>query len=220
LLEEPLLAWGETNVGLDENAVDRYSLLRSSSSTAGDGTTDDLLDAAERAGLLYVDPVLEKYRSRSAETVRLMASLRQLIHGDGDVPPRWQSRPTLVRDFRFERRPRRRPRRDRPAGDIFAAARAALQPVGRDALQAMLEGNDGEQLALSGFQLRSVEEVLAAVSSPRAAGVMVSAGTGAGKTKAFYLPALAYLAGPCRPGPLDEADRHLPPQGAAQGPVQ
>lgn len=194
LLEEPLLAWGETNVGLDEEAVERLATEVLGEHGLG-GTTDALLDAAEKAGLLYFDPILDKYRSRSAETLRLMANLRQLIHGDGDVPPSWQSRPTLVRDFRFERRPRRRPRRDRPAADVVAAARAALQPVGRDALQAMLEGNDGEQLALSGFQLRSVEAVLAAVSSPRAAGVMVSAGTGAGKTKAFYLPAFAYLAG-------------------------
>lgn len=192
--EEPLLAWGDANVGLDEQAVERLAveILRNHGL---DTTVDELLDAAERTGLLFFDDVVGQVRSRAAETVRLMANLRQLIHGDDGPPPDWQSRPTLVRDFRFERRPRRRPRRDRDAGEVIQAARKALQPVGRDALQSMLTGADGEQLALSGFQLRSVEAVLASLTSTGAAGVMISAGTGAGKTKAFYLPALAHLAG-------------------------
>jgi hypothetical protein len=192
--EEPLLAWGDPNVGLEESEVEQLARLV----LAEHGRDDDpdiLLREADRTGLLYFDDEVGKVRSRAAETLRLMANLRQLVHGTAEDPPPWQSRPTLVRDFRFERRPRRRPRRDRPAEEVHQAARRALQPVGRDALQAMLQGPDGEQLALSGFQLRSVEAVLRALASSRAGGVMISAGTGAGKTKAFYLPALAHLAG-------------------------
>jgi len=47
---------------------------------------------------------------------------------------------------------------------------------------------------LSAFQVDATARILAAVQRPRASGIVVAAGTGTGKTLAFYLPAMALIA--------------------------
>ncbi|HKY76130.1 MAG TPA: protein DpdJ, partial [Acidimicrobiia bacterium] len=92
----------------------------------------------------------------------------------------------LVLDYRFLHRPRRRPFRNRPKLDVVAAVGAALGPAGRQALGIAPD-------LLSGFQERSAVAVLDGLAADHDQGVMISAGTGSGKTFAFYLPALAWI---------------------------
>lgn len=133
------------------------------------------------------------YRSRMAETVRLLQRLRQLFPKHAG-PSAWQRAPTLVADFRFLRRRREYPRRD-------VAAQYALQQL-RDVTsnEAVLTAArallcPGERpLTLSGFQLRAAQRILRAIEQDLALSTIVCAGTGSGKTLAFYLPALASIA--------------------------
>jgi hypothetical protein len=126
----------------------------------------------------------KEYRTRMAETMRLMAHLRQ------QFPNRpWQAAPRLVADFRFRHEPRWFPERDLAPDAVAARLRARQLPSAQiEAAQQILGGRK-----LSAFQLDSTIEVFAAMGG-RDRGVVVSAGTGSGKTLAFYLPALTYLA--------------------------
>lgn len=125
-----------------------------------------------------------EYRTRMAETMRLMAHLRQ------QFPRRpWQSAPHLVADFRFRHEPRWFPERDLTVDTV--TTRLAARQVSSDLVEAA--GRVIGDRKLSAFQLESAVEVFAAMGG-RDRGVVVSAGTGSGKTLAFYLPALAYLA--------------------------
>lgn len=133
------------------------------------------------------------YRSRMAESVRLLQRLRQLFPKHVKQPNGWQEAPTLVADFRFQRRRRQYPRRDIPRNVVLEKLgkvtdnQSILVGVG-----ALLGPIDGNQL-LSGFQVRAAERVLRGIERNEALATIVCAGTGSGKTLAFYLPALASI---------------------------
>jgi len=179
-----------------------------------DALIEPLLDEALEAGVeAYLEPrevidvLVERrwitaveledgatgYRSRMAETVRLLQRLRQLFPKHAG-PAGWQQAPTLVADFRFVRRRREYPRRDLTAASalqelgtvtsnsaVLTAATALLSPGGRP-------------LMLAGFQLRAAQRIVRALEQDLALATIVCAGTGSGKTLAFYLPALASIA--------------------------
>jgi DEAD/DEAH box helicase len=67
-------------------------------------------------------------------------------------------------------------------------------PGHAEAIRAMLLASDGSQLSLARFQADAVMQVLRSVSDRADRGIVIGAGTGAGKTKAFYIPALAEIA--------------------------
>ncbi|MEV6876784.1 protein DpdJ [Amycolatopsis sp. NPDC051128] len=173
LREVELLAWGA--VGAEWTADEVLGIFAESG--AGQTEFDRLLDA-----LLIVRTPDGGYRSRSAETVRLLATLRQSYRSR-----RVSEGKPLILDHRFLHRPRRRPARNIPAEAVLDEVRGRLGAAGYEAAMAIVPPD------LSGFQRRSTEAVLTALSAARAAGVMISAGTGSGKTLAFYLPLLAWL---------------------------
>lgn len=125
-----------------------------------------------------------RYRSRFAESVRLLVHLRQLF----DNRP-WASSPRLVSDYRIDASPRRFARRDLGTETL----QSALKAIGawtdeREHLATRILARPSGPMDLSGFQLRVVERLLAPAASTRA--LIVTAGTGSGKTLAFYLPAV------------------------------
>jgi hypothetical protein len=134
------------------------------------------------------------YRSRMAETLRLVARLRQLFpKHSGDTG--WQSAPTLVADFRFLRRPRQFPDRTIPAKDALHVLRAVTSsPALLKAARAMMLAPDGTEMILGGFQVRAAERIIRGIETNTPLATIVCAGTGSGKTLAFYLPALASVA--------------------------
>lgn len=132
------------------------------------------------------------YRSRMAETVRLLKHLRQLFPKHAG-PTGWQQAPSLVADFRFLRRRRRYPARDISVEQALAMiGEEALSPALLVAVQALLTPSD-RTLHLSGFQVRAAQRILRAVETGVELATIVCAGTGSGKTLAFYLPALASI---------------------------
>lgn len=132
------------------------------------------------------------YRSRMAETVRLLQRLRQLFPKHSGSSG-WQQAPSLVADFRFLRRRRRYPARDISVDQALAMiGEASSSPALLAAVKALLTPPD-RTVRLSGFQVRAAQRILRAIETGKDLATIVCAGTGSGKTLAFYIPALASI---------------------------
>lgn len=194
--EARLLCWGYVDGGFDANEIieraERFALTYDpGGETNGEELFDELRD---RALILEVDRgdsvVL---RSRMAETVRLAARLRQLFAQHGDQPG-WRTANRLVSDYRLALRPRAYPQRNiSPASAIASLADAGVEATLLTSAAALLSGR-GPDFALSSFQLDGARSVFEGVASGADSATIVSAGTGAGKTLSFYLPALSHCA--------------------------
>ncbi len=186
--ELPLLTWGvTTGTYTDEELVALLTEL------APGEDPEDVLDTLTERRLLVTHGLARPvYRTRMAETVRLAVNLRQWFHG-GD----WRTAKTLVSDVRFMSRVRTVPRRDRSAADATDRLRRAMGTAWTDrhgaALTQILGGRQ-----ISAFQETSAARLLTPAAASR--GTVVTAGTGAGKTLAFYLPVLTHLLATPRPG--------------------
>ena len=179
--ELPLLTWGVTSASYDEDEI--LGLLES---LLPDEDPDDLLDRLLETGLVVERGFAgNRFRTRMAETVRLARHLRQWFHGSD-----WRTAKTLVSDMRFLARPRAVPLRQIDRHELVSRLRARLKgrwtTTHEANLMTILNGR-----SLSEFQARSTETLLNSVGQP--GGTCVTAGTGAGKTLAFYLPALTHL---------------------------
>lgn len=132
------------------------------------------------------------YRSRMAETVRLLQRLRQVFPKHAKRSNGWLSAPSLVADFRFQRRQRKYPKRDIDKSKALEAINSFTKsPHLITAAKALLPSNPNFKIA--GFQLRSFERIIRGIEESKAIGTIVCAGTGSGKTLAFYLPALSSI---------------------------
>jgi hypothetical protein len=178
LRESELLAWGIVDSAW---TTEEFDTLVTQGLIPGINLHDLKRELLERA--LVIKTPAGCYRTRMAETLRLLSKLRQLFPQQRS----WEGAP-LVLDYRFLHRPRRRPRRDRPKDEVLARLAPQFGAPGRQALGAVAPP------LLSGFQERTASAVADALAGGRDAGVMVAAGTGSGKTLAFYLPALASVA--------------------------
>ena len=121
---------------------------------SGDATGDDLVaELRRRALLLDVDDgTAVRYRSRMAETLRLLARLRQLFprhRGAG-----WSQARTLVADYRFLTRPRAYPRRNLAVDQLMTEleARGLMTDERREAVVRLTGGRD-QPLELAKFQI-------------------------------------------------------------------
>jgi hypothetical protein len=201
--EARLLSWGFFEVGLGPD--DLEELL---TELPGDGAAEkpraawqrlvsqgweaeDLIDEMERSGLLFrVGLRADTYRSRFAEGIRLLVRLRQMFRAED-----WAGGPRLVSDLKLHLTPRRYPRRDQPATDCWEDLIPLCWdlPLQRDAFLALTRRPDGKSMEFSGFQRRAFQRILGAYRAEGRSGSVVSAGTGSGKTKAFYIPAFLGL---------------------------
>ncbi len=181
--EDRLLAWGVVEGGFTLEEIESLveDVLLEEASLLD---PIDVVAALKSAGLVHDagDGIL---RTRSAETIRLMLRLRQIFHSSAGRSS-WIGAPTLVSDYRYLRRPRLYARRDRAASDVIAGLE--LTDVQRSALESLMPPH------LAGFQERATAAILSDVRQSHAAGTVIGAGTGSGKTWAFYLPALTTLA--------------------------
>jgi DEAD/DEAH box helicase/Helicase conserved C-terminal domain len=192
--EAELLSWGIVDGAFTEE--DLLETLQAEADRLGvSASADEFLDAMlEQRAVIPVPDRPDLYRTRMAETVRLLARLRQLFpkhSGSG-----WRSASRLVADFRLALRPRRYPTRDisiDQALNLIEADVVDLPASTSAAIRALLTSR-AENFALSTFQVRATASILRGIESQEAGATVISAGTGSGKTLAFYLPVLANIA--------------------------
>jgi hypothetical protein len=180
------LQWGFIDGSIGDDEI--YALVREILAPLGDSTLpEDLVEALLARRLIFErrqEDGTYRYRSRFAEGVRLLITLRQLF------PNRpWISAPGLVSDYRLDARPRRFPRRDIAASEVLQtlAQEAHWSLLHKELAAALLP----DEFHLAAFQVRAMRHIVSKKDSE--SGVVISAGTGTGKTLAFYLPAVVEI---------------------------
>lgn len=174
-LEMRSLAWGFTAGSVTESEV--LALL--DDQVQAEDALEELIEARLVMEQASVGSGC-RYRSRFAEAVRLLAANRQLFPNKP-----WQAAPQLVADFRVDRRRRRFPRRDLPPYEVLARSEKSIAP--NSLRRAIWDALTGPNLSLAAFQERATVRLAQLVND---GGTIVTAGTGSGKTIAFYLPAM------------------------------
>ena len=191
-LELKTLTWGLVDGGFQEDEL--LDLLDDAADEFGDGrSADEIKQELETRVLITRIPAStgDLWRTRMAETVRLLARLRQLFP-QNMADQSWRTAPKLVSDYRFVARQRFFPARNLSSAQFLEEALGDEQGPTRDSLEALtLDG--GGSLSFSPFQARAAETILQHIGSLEPTATLVAAGTGSGKTKAVYLPALAHL---------------------------
>lgn len=187
--EAKLLTWGFVDGGFSTDEI--HGLAADYMDTSGiSGAAEDLIEEMVARRLLFEfgSDGRRVWRTRMAEGVRLFARLRQIFpHTD------WAFSPTLVADFRLAVSSRTYPRRHiSPTATLeYLGQSIGLSASRQEALAALL---DRGSFLLSHFQVRATDRMLRDLSGRRNRGMIVCAGTGTGKTLAFYLPALTHVA--------------------------
>ncbi|WP_434718134.1 protein DpdJ [Paraburkholderia sp. A1BS-2L] len=164
-----------------------------------DGSEELFIDDLAQANLLYrlEGTYPRRYRSRFAESIRLTARLRQRFKQDD-----WAYAPELVSQVRLHLAPRRFPVRDQNFDSVWqtVAPQSWMRPIQREALHALM--SNPKPLKLAAFQIRAILRILTHYRrSTEPSGTVVTAGTGGGKTKSFYIPALMGLTADVRQDP-------------------
>lgn len=200
--EERLLSWGFYNVSWTiEDINDAFdseapqSLQEAWKTFEVQGRSiSSLIKKMQRQNLIYLVPDIspDAYRTRFAEGLRLLFNLRQRFNSDD-----WSTGPRLVSDIKLHITPRQYPRRDLTAEAVWDRLKLKC-PQGdvnlmKQCFDALSLRGDAK-MEFSGFQLRAFENILENYRSKGFNGSVVSAGTGSGKTKAFYVPAYLGMA--------------------------
>lgn len=197
-LELPLLSWGITTGTLSRDEVESVVDKRISGWPLGT-LLDDVIELLVDRSLLFAIPGSSppRYRTRLSETIRLAATLRQLFPVKDPTQGWWQRRPTLVADYRLHVAPRRYPSRDI---ETSVAINDLSQTQGwADELAAVAEAAI-RYPTLARFQIDAAKSILTYLAERDSRGVIVGAGTGSGKTMAFYLPGFVAMAAHARRG--------------------
>lgn len=198
--EARLLTWGIVDGFFDHHEL--LSLIDQKLEEALEAGLEDFLSAdavlAEMSERSWVTAVelsdgTTGYRSRMAETVRLLQRLRQLFPKHAGAAG-WQQAPTLVADFRFLRRRRQYPKRNIPSAEAYQRIREVSSSSALVKAVTALVNPGGSPIMLAGFQVRAAQRILRGIENDQALATIVCAGTGSGKTLSFYLPALASIA--------------------------
>lgn len=194
--ETRLLNWGFVDVrsnlvddipSLLSKLPDQAKSIWDQAVQEGYSKEDILKNLVERKLVFQIDGY---YRSRFAEAIRLFYHLKQRFS-----PSDWQTASRLVSDIRIQLQRRRYPKRNIVADELIQE----LSKNGADkdyieCIVRLLKGQDGKSLMLSGFQKNAIIEQFSDLRNDFDHGIVIGAGTGAGKTKAFYIPAMAEVA--------------------------
>lgn len=196
--ETKLLSWGIVDFAFDQDELSQiiYPLLDKALGEGLEGLDSELsvieemvqkclLFSFERHGNRH-------FRTRMAETIRLMNRLRQLFPKH-EGATKWRNAPTLVADFRFVRRPREYPKRDKTHGEFLQFLTEKINALPNQPIIEQLLSR-GNSFLYSGFQCRATFDILDALIQSKSQGTIICAGTGSGKTLAFYIPAIYQVA--------------------------
>ena len=157
-----------------------------------EGSEELFVDNLAESRLLYrIDNGYpRRYRSRFAESIRLFARLKQRFRSED-----WLHAPELVSQVRLHLAARKFPKRDKEVQQVWEAVAPVtwLQPVQQRILHLLMSGDP--PLRLAAFQVRAIVRILGHYrGAVDTTGTVVTAGTGGGKTKSFYIPALMGIA--------------------------
>lgn len=200
--EERLISWGFYNVRWTAADVEAAfpveapeTLQKAWDEFANQGRTlGSLIQQMRQRNLLYLVPDIspDAYRTRFAEGVRLLANLRQMFKSED-----WATGPRLVSDIKLHITAREYPRRDLSATAVWERLQAKCPTASIELMRQCfiaLASRGGEPINFAGFQARAFEHILERYGSASFSGSVVCAGTGSGKTKAFYVPAFLRMA--------------------------
>lgn len=198
--EAKLLNWGFFDVRSDLTARigDVVERLPQSSRTLWSEaqqfgiTPEAILDNLKQRKLIFKLTVGGNtfYRTRFAEAIRLLYLLRQRFSFAD-----WQAASRLVSDLKIQLQRRRYPKRDIEPEELIAELRALhMSQLYIEAVQCLLKDARSENLRLARFQKEAVLQLIRNMRSYGEQALTIGAGTGSGKTKAFYIPALAEIA--------------------------
>lgn len=154
-------------------------------------TADDILENLIERRLVFKLTIAGNvfYRTRFAETIRLLYLLRQRFSFAD-----WQTASRLVSDLKIQLQRRRYPKRDIEPNELTSDLRHLhASQLYIEAVQCLLTVADGEHLKLARFQKESILQLIRNLRNPGERALVIGAGTGSGKTKAFYIPALAEI---------------------------
>lgn len=195
--EAKLLSWGFVDLHTDlryllPDMLDRLpgSALALWQEAQDTGTTErDILKHLKERKLLFNTPQ-GGYRTRFAEAVRLFFMLRQRFsHED------WQTAARLVSDMKLHLQRRRYPKRELEVDELLAKLEGfRITALEQEAIRELLTSEDGSPFQLAQFQVEAMVQQFRDLRAREQRALVIGAGTGAGKTKAFYVPALAHIA--------------------------
>ena len=190
-LEDPLLCWGVVDGGFSTDELREVVDKELANSQEWDLSSDDVIEAMTSRALLVHDSSVSpaRWRTRNGETIRLVARLRQYLPGP-DLAVRHQPDLGLPVCAPASLLPEARP----PLGHGARRSRRHATDAHRSVIEVMTQ-RDGKHDLLGGFQVRATRHILTALQGQTTTATVVGAGTGSGKTNAFYLPAFSYLAG-------------------------
>lgn len=192
--ENTLLSWGITGGTFD--AIEKVEIIINTPPTE---LIEDLWTKLEEQGET-IDSIVENlvnrkllfngkigYRSRYAETIRLLYLLKQRFKCED-----WLNAPNLVSNVKTNLLYRNYPKRNFHWNELRIVLKREQTPdfVLLTLDQLLEHGN----LQLSGFQVESLSHLLKQGKKSADGGTIIGAGTGSGKTKAFYLPAFGQIA--------------------------
>jgi len=188
--EYELIGWGDTGGFFSTDELEQV-IEKLLPAHDPEEVEDELRDRAMIVPVIDSREIEVGVRSRMAESMHLFRSLRQWFVGQ-DL----QRTSTLVSDYRFVRNARRYPDRNIQLSSLLKGWQDEF--LKHSSTVSALESQVGD-FELAGFQCRATREILAAWEERRQGNVspsatIVCAGTGSGKTMAFYLPALSSLA--------------------------
>ncbi len=195
--EAALLLWGVVDSFFSEEEIrEKASLFfdQIHSRSAGNYESSvDLIETLLNAHLLFRLPETGRYRTRMSETVRLFSRLRQIF--STPTNDAWRTAPGLVADYRLSIRRRHFPSRSMPAEDVLSLVHAdhPVLPLQQAIIKAFLGTGGTSPRKTAPFQARATGRILRSMTQAISQGTVVSAGTGSGKTMAFYLPAYAAI---------------------------
>ena len=190
--EYSLLAWGfvEGHFSREELEQEASDILRDDNAVYD---SDELLDCLMNYRLLFEFSRGNDtfYRTRFAEAIRLFTQLRQIFS-----IKEWATAPRLVSDYRLCLRTRTYPQRavTRQALLELIQKRYKLGGIEVAVLDRLLEEQPGSEFRLARFQAQSTVHLLSRFADSKSGATIITAGTGTGKTLAFYIPVLLRVA--------------------------